>query len=123
MEQPESEDSEDGAQPDNEDSRLKEADGKNEEGEESDHWEELRESVTVEEEEWFTASEDEGQEEEDIVGKSNETPFRNSTRLLHKDELLEMFKMVHNGPRCKEGQLTVGLVCAFFQPICCVLSF
>ncbi|XP_019735935.1 large subunit GTPase 1 homolog [Hippocampus comes] len=112
VEQPESEESdrEDGAQPDNEDSRLKEADDKNEEGEESDHWEELRESVTVEEEEWFTASEDEGHEEEDIVWKSNETPFRNSTRLLHKDELLEMFKMVHNRPRCKEGQLTVGLV-------------
>ncbi|XP_049587866.1 large subunit GTPase 1 homolog [Syngnathus scovelli] len=111
VEQPESgeSDQDDGAKPDN-DLSLKGADDKEDEGEESDDWEEPRERITVDDEEWFTASEDEWQEEEDIVGKSNEAAFRNSARLLHKDELLEMFKMVHDGPKYKEGQLTVGLV-------------
>ncbi|XP_061152669.1 large subunit GTPase 1 homolog [Syngnathus typhle] len=111
VEQPESgeSDQDDGAKPDN-DLGLKGADDKEDEGEESDDWEEPRERITVDDEEWFTASEDEWQEEEDIVGKSNKAPFRNSARLLHKDELLEMFKMVHDGPKYKEGQLTVGLV-------------
>ncbi|XP_037105568.1 large subunit GTPase 1 homolog [Syngnathus acus] len=111
VEQPESgeSDQDDGAKPDN-DLSLKGADDKEDEGEESDDWEEPQERITVDDEEWFTASEDEWQEEEDIVGKSNEAPFRNSARLLHKDELLEMFKMVHDGPKYKEGQLTVGMV-------------
>ncbi|XP_077463299.1 large subunit GTPase 1 homolog [Stigmatopora argus] len=108
-------DQEDGIQPDNENWSLAEVHDKLEEADN-------RAKFTVEEEdeeeddddddedEWLTAPEDEGQEEEDIVSKSNETPFRNSPRLLHKDELLEVFKMVHNGPRCKDGELTVGLV-------------
>ncbi|XP_061681448.1 large subunit GTPase 1 homolog [Syngnathoides biaculeatus] len=106
-------DQEVGAQPDNENLNLRGVDYKDVEGEERDNREELWEKITVEEEEekeWVTASEDEGQEEEDIVGKSSQAPFRNSPRLLHKEELLEMFKMVHNRPRYKEGQLTVGLV-------------
>ncbi|XP_077572361.1 large subunit GTPase 1 homolog isoform X2 [Stigmatopora nigra] len=118
-------DQEDGIQPDNENwrlteghSNLEEADNRVkytvEEEEEDDEDDEDDDDEDDEddddEDEWLTAPEDEGQEEEDIVSKSNEAPFRNSTRLLHKDELLEVFKMVHNGPRCKDGELTVGLV-------------
>ncbi|XP_061883595.1 large subunit GTPase 1 homolog [Entelurus aequoreus] len=57
-----------------------------------------------EEEEWLTCSEGEGE------GATSQSTFRNSSRLLHKDQLLETFKEVHSGPPCKEGQLTVGLV-------------
>uniref|UniRef100_A0A8C4GSW7 Large subunit GTPase 1 homolog n=1 Tax=Dicentrarchus labrax TaxID=13489 RepID=A0A8C4GSW7_DICLA len=70
--------------------------------------EEQREKITVKEEDWHTCSEDEGEGEE--AGSSGESSFHNSSRLLHMDELLDVFKAVHNGPRCKEGQLTVGLV-------------
>ncbi|KAM9848402.1 large subunit GTPase 1 homolog [Aulostomus maculatus] len=113
MENPEREESdqEDEGQPDKEDSNLKKAVGLEEEGSEC---EEQQEMITVEEEEeeeeeWHTCSEDEGEEEE-TVSSSNKSSFHNSSRLLHKDELLEMFKAVHRGPRCKDNQLTVGLV-------------
>ncbi|XP_062868702.1 large subunit GTPase 1 homolog [Trichomycterus rosablanca] len=57
---------------------------------------------------WQTCSEASEDEEEE---KCNDgASFYNSSRLLHKDELLEMFKSVHSGPMCKEGHLTVGLV-------------
>uniref|UniRef100_A0A3Q1IBP1 Large subunit GTPase 1 homolog n=1 Tax=Anabas testudineus TaxID=64144 RepID=A0A3Q1IBP1_ANATE len=79
------------------------------EGGESDNDdEEQQETITVNEEEWYTCSEDE--DDEKSVGSSSKSSFHNSSRLLHKDELLDLFKAVHNGPRCKEGQLTVGLV-------------
>ncbi|XP_024909834.1 large subunit GTPase 1 homolog [Cynoglossus semilaevis] len=68
--------------------------------------EEEPEMISVDEEEWFTCSENEDDEE----GGRPDGSFHNSSRLLRKDELLEMFKAVHNGPTCKEGQLTVGLV-------------
>ncbi|KAM7387926.1 hypothetical protein PAMP_024135 [Pampus punctatissimus] len=110
-------DPEEEEQPDNEDLSQKGADGEeeeeegeeeeDEEGEESDTEHEQQEKITVDEEEWHTCSEDEDIEEE---GSSNESSFYNSSRLLHKDELLAMFKAVHSGPRCKEDQLTVGLV-------------
>lgn len=58
--------------------------------------------------EWQTCSEASGDEEE--KGKRVESSFYNSSRLLRKDELIEMFKSAHSGPRCKTGQLTVGLV-------------
>lgn len=63
--------------------------------------------VTVEDEDWQTCSE--GEEDEGAVVSSNES-LHNSSRLLHKDDLLDVFKSVHTGRRCKEGQLTVGLV-------------
>ncbi|XP_031715434.1 large subunit GTPase 1 homolog [Anarrhichthys ocellatus] len=67
--------------------------------------------ITVDEEDWHTCSEDDGEDEEEGgVGSSNKSSFHNSSRLLHKDELLDVFKAVHNGPRCREGQLTVGMV-------------
>ncbi|XP_069550762.1 large subunit GTPase 1 homolog [Brachyistius frenatus] len=94
-------------QPDNED--LSQKGAEEEEGEESDVEEEQREMVTVDEEDWHTCSENEWEAEEGAAGSSNKS-FHNSSRLLHKDELLDMFKSVHNGPRSKEGQLTVGLV-------------
>ncbi|KAM9832352.1 large subunit GTPase 1 homolog [Neosynchiropus ocellatus] len=84
-----------------------------EDDEEEDDEEEYSDSanavdqITVEEEDWQTCSE--GEEEEDAV-ESCKSSFRNSSRLLHKDELLTMFKSVHNGQKCKDGQLTVGLV-------------
>ncbi|MEQ2157502.1 hypothetical protein GOODEAATRI_002465 [Goodea atripinnis] len=45
----------------------------------------------------------------DVLTCSSGKPFHNSSRLLHKDELLDMFKAAHNAPRCKEQQLTIGL--------------
>ncbi|KAL6108047.1 lsg1 [Pungitius sinensis] len=87
-----------------------EAEEDDKEGHNSCADEEQQEKVTVAEEDWFTCSEDEENEEDGGAGSPNKSPFHNSSRLLHKDELLEMFKSVHNGPRCKEGQLTVGLV-------------
>ncbi|XP_053177874.1 large subunit GTPase 1 homolog [Scomber japonicus] len=97
-------DPEEEEQPDNEDLSA----NREEEGEESDTEEEQQEKIIVDEEEWHTCSEDEG-EEEWTLASSNES-IHNSSRLLHKDELLAMFKSVHSGPKCKEDQLTVGLV-------------
>lgn len=64
-------------------------------------------NVTVDDEDWQTCSEDEGRGDEGAVIKSS---LHNSSRLLHKDELLAVFKSVHSGRQCKEGQITVGLV-------------
>uniref|UniRef100_A0A3B3XI23 CP-type G domain-containing protein n=1 Tax=Poecilia mexicana TaxID=48701 RepID=A0A3B3XI23_9TELE len=73
--------------------------------------EEQQDNVNVDEEDWQTCSEEEEEDEAEgeNAGTSGES-FHNSSRLLHKDELLEMFKASHNGPRCKEDQLTIGLV-------------
>ncbi|KAM7013186.1 large subunit GTPase 1 homolog [Tautogolabrus adspersus] len=116
VEECENSDPEDEGQPDNEDITSEkgadvEAKAKtNEENDYSSTEEEQRERITVDEEEWHTCSEDEGEEEAGAAGSSSESSFRNSSRLLHMDELLDMFKAVHNGPRCRDGQLTVGLV-------------
>lgn len=62
---------------------------------------------------WKTCSEASGDEEEKEKHRASSehtSCFYNSSRLLRKDELLEMFKSVHSGSSCKEGQLTVGLV-------------
>lgn len=114
VDDPESRDSEpeDEGQPDNKQkraSREEDLDAGEEEGEESDT--EEQQPGNVEEEDWQTCSEDEDEEEEEgATSSSSETSFRNSSRLLHKDELLDMFKAAHIGPKCKDGQLTVGLV-------------
>ncbi|XP_047444037.1 large subunit GTPase 1 homolog [Mugil cephalus] len=92
-------DIEEEGEPDNGDSRQKEPDIEEEE----------EENVTVDEEDWHTCSEDEEEAEKGTAGSSNES-FHNSSRLLRKDELLNIFKSVHDDPKCKEGQLTVGLV-------------
>lgn len=73
--------------------------------------EEVEESDVEEEEEeedWQTCSEDE--EERGGGGGTSSESLHNSSRLLQKDELLNVFKAVHTGPKCKEEQLTVGLV-------------
>ncbi|KAM3834194.1 large subunit GTPase 1 homolog isoform 1-T1 [Vipera latastei] len=75
-----------------------------------------------EEEAWLTCSED-GEQETPVVplGRSRaelsqpapprDPPVRNSSRLVQRDELLEMFETVHAGrKKVREGQLTVGLV-------------
>uniref|UniRef100_W5KLP4 Large subunit GTPase 1 homolog n=1 Tax=Astyanax mexicanus TaxID=7994 RepID=W5KLP4_ASTMX len=82
-----------------------------EEEEEDDDEEESIEEIfedCTSEADWQTCSEASGDEGEEGARKSSS--FYNSSRLLHKDELLEMFKSAHSGPTCKEGQLTVGLV-------------
>lgn len=134
MDDPESveSDPEDERQPDNEDLAQMGADGKEEvkvkeeEEEDEECGSEEEQQVTVEEEDWHTCSEDES-EEEGTTGSSSESSFHNSSRLLHKDELLDMFKSVHNGPRCKDGQLTVGLVgkklALYNLPQSCVFYF
>ncbi|XP_060889689.1 large subunit GTPase 1 homolog [Labrus mixtus] len=107
----ENSDPEDEGLPDNEDiATEKGADVEAEQNEDSSSEEEQRERITVDEKEWHSCSEDEGEEEAGAAGSSRESSFHNSSRLLHMDELLDMFKAVHNGPRCKDGQLTVGLV-------------
>ncbi|XP_063162273.1 large subunit GTPase 1 homolog [Candoia aspera] len=75
-----------------------------------------------EEEAWLTCSEDgESRTTIEPLGRSRaETPqpgpprghpLRNSSRLVQRDELLEIFRSVHAGKKkVKEGELTVGLV-------------
>ncbi|KAM9762269.1 large subunit GTPase 1 homolog [Menidia menidia] len=97
-----------------EDLRQKGVDGGDKEEAESDLEEEEEEEDeesyrTVDEEDWHTCSEDEEEAEGGSAGTSSRS-FHNSSRLLHKDELLEVFKAVHDGARCKEEHLTVGLV-------------
>uniref|UniRef100_A0A8C3G577 Large subunit GTPase 1 homolog n=1 Tax=Cyclopterus lumpus TaxID=8103 RepID=A0A8C3G577_CYCLU len=112
------EEEEEEGQPDNDiliqngaagDEEMKAAEQDDDDDKESGTDEEQQKKITVNEEDWHASSEDE-EEEEGGAGSSNKSSFHNSSRLLHKDELLEVFKAFHNGPRCKEGQLTVGMV-------------
>lgn len=91
---------EDEGQPDNEAENRADGEEEDEEGVTGDEQQE-----NTDEEDWHTCSEDEG-----AACPSAEPSFHNSSRLLHKDELLDMFKAAHKGARCKDGQLTVGLV-------------
>lgn len=84
---------------------------------------EVYEDCEEEEEAWLTCSED-GEHETPVVplGRSRaelsqpavppqDPPVRNSSRLVQRDELLEIFKAVHAGrKKVREGELTVGLV-------------
>ncbi|XP_062412731.1 large subunit GTPase 1 homolog [Sardina pilchardus] len=70
-----------------------------------------------EEEDWQSCSEEEEEDNEGAAkqsaengGPQNDLKFRNSSRLLQKTELLNIFKSAHSGATCKEGQITVGLV-------------
>lgn len=89
--------------------QVKDAEQPDSDVEEDSTEEEENNTVTVEDEDWQTCSEGEGEEDEGAFILSNEF-LHNSSRLLHKDDLLNVFKSVHTGRRCKEGQLTVGLV-------------
>uniref|UniRef100_A0A8C5SV51 Large subunit GTPase 1 homolog n=1 Tax=Laticauda laticaudata TaxID=8630 RepID=A0A8C5SV51_LATLA len=71
-----------------------------------------------EEEAWLTCSED-GEQESPLVllGRSRAElsqpapPVRNSSRLVQREELLEIFRAAHAGrKKVREGELTVGLV-------------
>ncbi|KAK1162440.1 hypothetical protein AOXY_G17303 [Acipenser oxyrinchus oxyrinchus] len=73
----------------------------------------------VEEGDWQTCSEDQDSEDSESTESMEEASnaarpckkaLRNSSRLLQKEELLEIFKAVHTGTRVKDGQITVGLV-------------
>ncbi|MBN3295559.1 LSG1 GTPase, partial [Amia calva] len=65
----------------------------------------------VEEGAWQTCSEDSDDSEQDGAAASScRKAIHNSSRLLSKDELLEIFKLAHTGTCIKEGQITVGLV-------------
>lgn len=108
-EDPESNDSDPEAdgRPDNEEMSQRGADGaKEDEGSTV----EGQQDSTEEEDDWHTCSEEEAEEDEQAAPSSRENSFHNSSRLLRKDELLEVFKAAHSGPRWKDGQLTVGLV-------------
>ncbi|XP_068175209.1 large subunit GTPase 1 homolog [Antennarius striatus] len=114
LEDPDSKDSDSENEPDNEDlTQMGEDGGEVVKTEDEEHGIEDEQPGPIEEEEededWHTCSED-GEEEERMSGSSNKSFFHNSSHLLHKDELLNVFKAAHIGPRCKEGQLTVGLV-------------
>ncbi len=67
--------------------------------------------VCVDETEWQTCSEESGDEDhaEERPESTTISSFYNSSRLLRKNELLEMFKSVHSGLACKDGQITAGL--------------
>ncbi|NXC21971.1 LSG1 GTPase, partial [Corythaeola cristata] len=80
-----------------------------------------------EEEAWQTCSEDEGRDEvnaivpesvesrtdgaavQHVVQEQNRN-IRNFSHLVQRNELLEIFKAMHNGPRVKDGEVNVGLV-------------
>ncbi|KAM9008201.1 large subunit GTPase 1 homolog isoform 2-T2 [Ara ararauna] len=80
-----------------------------------------------EEEAWQTCSEDEGGDRENAVAsermesrtggadvhhivQEQNRNLRNFSHLVQRNELLEIFKTMHNGPRVKDGELNVGLV-------------
>ncbi|KAM6389120.1 large subunit GTPase 1 homolog isoform 2-T2 [Pluvialis apricaria] len=80
-----------------------------------------------EEEAWQTCSEDEGGDKvnatapertesrtdgaavQHVVREQNRN-IRNFSHLVHRNELLEIFKTMHKGPRVKDGEVNVGLV-------------
>lgn len=80
-----------------------------------------------EEEDWQTCSEDEAGDSINAVGpqrmesrtdgaavqhrvQEENRNVRNFSHLVQRDELLEIFKTMHNGPRVKDGEVNVGLV-------------
>ncbi|KAJ7412938.1 Large subunit GTPase 1 like protein [Willisornis vidua] len=90
----------------------------------SDEYEDCEED---EEEAWQTCSEDEdgdslngiapermenrtdGAALQHVVQEQNRN-IRNFSRLVQRNELLEIFKTMHDGPRVKDGEVNVGLV-------------
>ncbi|XP_038002256.1 large subunit GTPase 1 homolog isoform X1 [Motacilla alba alba] len=80
-----------------------------------------------EEEDWQTCSEDEASDNINAVGpermegrtdgaavqhrvQERSRNVRNFSHLVQRNELLEIFKTMHNGPRVKDGEVNVGLV-------------
>ncbi|XP_069474681.1 large subunit GTPase 1 homolog [Ambystoma mexicanum] len=76
------------------------------EEDESDEYEDC-----VEGDDWQTCSEDGRSDGEDQSrAKSKCKAISNYSHLVTSEELLEIFKGIHQGKRIKEGELTVGLV-------------
>ncbi|XP_053168237.1 large subunit GTPase 1 homolog [Hemicordylus capensis] len=74
-----------------------------------------------EEDAWLTCSEDErggalagcpggSRTALQSLGAQQDRPLRNSSHLVPREELLEIFRTVHAGKKIREGELTVGLV-------------
>ncbi|XP_028650873.1 large subunit GTPase 1 homolog [Erpetoichthys calabaricus] len=80
--------------------------------EESDQSSDIYEDCE-DEDEWKTCSEDENSEGSEFCDANDfscKKTIKNSSHLLHKDELLKVFRAAHSGPCVKEGHITVGLV-------------
>ncbi|NXB39255.1 LSG1 GTPase, partial [Eulacestoma nigropectus] len=90
----------------------------------SDEYEDCEED---EEEDWQTCSEDEAGDNINAVApermesrtdgaavqpgvQEQNRNVRNFSHLVQRDELLEIFKTMHDGPRVKDGEVNVGLV-------------
>ncbi|NWI88381.1 LSG1 GTPase, partial [Pitta sordida] len=90
----------------------------------SDEYEDCEED---EEEAWQTCSEDEGSDNVNVVAsermesrtdgaavqcvvQEQNRNVRNFSHLVQRNELLEIFKTMHDGPRVKDGEVNVGLV-------------
>ncbi|NXN78940.1 LSG1 GTPase, partial [Bombycilla garrulus] len=93
-------------------------------GNSSDEYEDCEDD---EEEDWQTCSEDEAGANINAVGpermesrtdgaavqrgvQEQNRSVRNFSHLVQRNELLEIFKTMHNGPRVKDGEVNVGLV-------------
>uniref|UniRef100_A0A8C3KG58 Large subunit GTPase 1 homolog n=1 Tax=Calidris pygmaea TaxID=425635 RepID=A0A8C3KG58_9CHAR len=89
-----------------------------------------------EEEAWQTCSEDEGGEKVNAVApermesrtngaavqrvvQEQNRNVRNFSHLVQRNELLEIFKTMHNGPRVKDGEVNVGLT-LYVEPGLCL---
>lgn len=64
----------------------------------------------VDETDWQTCSEESEDDTDEHTNSTAASSFYNSSRLLRRDELLEVFKSTHYGSTSKDGQITVGLV-------------
>ncbi|XP_068001734.1 large subunit GTPase 1 homolog isoform X2 [Melanerpes formicivorus] len=94
---------------------------------ESDSSDEYEDCEDDEEEAWQTCSEDEGSDKANAVApervgsrtagaavqhavQEQNRSIRNFSHLVQRNELLEIFKTTHKGPRVKDGEVNVGLV-------------
>ncbi|NXI44104.1 LSG1 GTPase, partial [Galbula dea] len=92
-----------------------------------DSSDEYKDCEDDEEEAWQTCSEDEGRDKANIVApdriesrsdgatahhvvQEQNRNIRNFSHLVQRNELLEIFKTMHKGPRVKDGEVNVGLV-------------
>ncbi|KAI7795151.1 large subunit GTPase 1 homolog [Triplophysa rosa] len=64
----------------------------------------------VDETDWQTCSEESEDDTDEHTNSTAASSFYNSSRLLRRNELLEIFKSTHYGSISKDGQITVGLV-------------
>ncbi|XP_064008967.1 large subunit GTPase 1 homolog [Pogoniulus pusillus] len=93
----------------------------------SDSSDEYEDCEDDEEEAWQTCSEDEGSDKVNAFGpermesrtagaavqhvvQEQNRNIRNFSHLVQRNELLEIFKTMHKGPRVKDGEVNVGLV-------------